>query len=363
MTRWANRGAYSDSDGPSAGFAGRPRPPSEARRGIDGIVFGEVAYMRVDRGRINWGVFFIVLGAVPLAYHQGIVSSSAVGDAWRLWPLILVGIGLGFVLTRTPAHFLGGLVVAASLGLVLGGVFAIGPNFGCGGTGGNATTVSRDGAFDGSSSVSLNLRCGSATITTSSDNRWHVNATNSGGGTTQVSSDANSLTVNSNNGNEWWADQVKDNWQIALPSSGETSLSSTMDLGDAHFNLAGSNVASAAFTLNMGSLHVDLTGAGIGSLNVSTNLGSAWVELGSASDVTGTLRTSLGSLDVCAPADLGVQISATDSLSASDFSAMGMSHSGNVWQTLNYATATHKANLTVNTSLGSLKLHPAGGCK
>jgi hypothetical protein len=36
---------------------------------------------------------------------------------------------------------------------------------------------------------------------------------------------------------------------------------------------------------------------------------------------------------------------------------------GGVWQTSNYATAAHKATLTVNTSLGSLKLHPAGGCK
>ena len=54
--------------------------------------------MRVDRGRLNWGIFFIVLGAVPLAYQQGLVSSSAVDDAWRLWPLVIVGIGLAFVL-------------------------------------------------------------------------------------------------------------------------------------------------------------------------------------------------------------------------------------------------------------------------
>src|SRR5665811_2221638 len=80
---------------------------------------GEVVHMRVDRGRLNWGIFFIVLGLVPLAYYRG---ATGLGEAWRLWPLILVGIGLAFVLSRTRAFFLGGTVVAICLGLVFGSV-------------------------------------------------------------------------------------------------------------------------------------------------------------------------------------------------------------------------------------------------
>jgi hypothetical protein len=319
--------------------------------------------MRVDRGRLNWGIFFIVLGAVPLAYHQGIVSSSTLGEAWRLWPLVLVGIGLRFVLSRTPAAFVGGMVVAGFLGLVLGSAFAIGPNVGCGGGGNSPASIVRDGSFQGASSVNLHLQCGTATITTSTDDRWHVNATSNGGQTAQVSSDATSLAVNSSDGGGWWVDRGKDDWQIALPRSGQISLTSTLDLGDARYGLSGANLSSAAFNLNLGSLHVDLTGATVGNLTVSTNFGSAWIELGGSSDLSGDLKTNLGSLDVCAPPELGLQIASSDSLSSSDFSGMGMIHVGSVWQTSNYATATHKANMTVKTSLGSLKLHPAGGCK
>src|SRR5664279_5375242 len=54
----------------------------------------EVVNMRVDRSRFNWGVLLIVLGGVALAYHRNAVSSSVLLDAWRLWPLIVVGIGL-----------------------------------------------------------------------------------------------------------------------------------------------------------------------------------------------------------------------------------------------------------------------------
>jgi hypothetical protein len=319
--------------------------------------------MRVDRGRLNWGIFFIVLGAVPLAYHQGVVSSSAIGEAWRLWPLVLVGIGLTFVLVRTPAAFLGGLVVAASMGLVLGSLFAIGPNVGCGGGGNNPASVARSGSFGGASSVNLHLQCGSATITTSPDEQWHVNASNDAGHAARVSSDSTSLTVDPGDEGDWWVNRGEDDWQVELPRSGQIGLSSALDFGDARFRLSEATLSSATFTLNFGSLHVDLTGASVDRLTVSTNLGAAWVELGGSSDLTGDLKTNLGSLDICAPPELGLAVTTTESLSSSDFSGLAMTRVGNAWQTGNYATAAHKANLTVSTSLGSLKLNPAGGCK
>jgi len=79
--------------------------------------------------------------------------------------------------------------------------------------------------------------------------------------------------------------------------------------------------------------------------------------------MAGDLKTNLGSLDVCVPAGLGVRVTSSDSLSSSDFSGAGMVRVGGSWQTPNFDTATHKATFSVETSLGSLKLHSAGGCK
>jgi len=318
--------------------------------------------MRVDRGRLNWGIFFIVLGSVPLAYHVGLVSSSAVADAWRLWPLVLVGIGLGFVLSHTRAFFVGGLMVAICVGLVFGSALAIGPNIGCGG--GNATrTVTQSGSFQGSSAVELDLQCGNATVSTSSDGQWHVSASNTSGNTAQVSSSASWLRVSSAATNGWSFGRGDDDWQVQLPSGTSIDLTSTLDAGDAHFSLGGADLASVQFSLNLGSLHVDLSGAKVGTLTVSTNLGAAYRPLDGSSDLTADLKTNLGSLDVCVPAGLGVQVTASDSLSSSDFSGAGLVQVGSVWKSPSYDTAAHKANLTAETSLGSLKLNPAGGCK
>jgi len=68
--------------------------------------------MRVDLGRFNWGLFLVIAGAIPLAHQQGALSTSSLSGAWGYWPLILIGIGLGIVLARTPVAFIGGLVVA-----------------------------------------------------------------------------------------------------------------------------------------------------------------------------------------------------------------------------------------------------------
>ena len=50
--------------------------------------------MRIDRSLLNWGVFLIALGGIPLAVDQGWLESDIAGDLGQLWPLILVGIGL-----------------------------------------------------------------------------------------------------------------------------------------------------------------------------------------------------------------------------------------------------------------------------
>src|SRR3972149_7171326 len=80
--------------------------------------------MSINRGLLNWGVFLLARGGVPLAVQQGWASSGIVGALWRLWPLILVGIGLGLILRWTPIAWLGGALVAGTFGLIFGALLA-----------------------------------------------------------------------------------------------------------------------------------------------------------------------------------------------------------------------------------------------
>jgi hypothetical protein len=318
--------------------------------------------MKIDRGRLNWGVFFIILGAVPLAYHQGVVSASSVQELWRLWPLVLVGLGLGIVLSRTPAFFVGGLVVAATLGLVVGSLFAVGPDLGCTGSGDARNYVDRSGSFDGSARVNLNLQCGVATVSPSSDGQWHVNTSTTGSNPARISSTSGLLSVDSGQP-DWGFDRSNATWAVSLPTQTQIDLDVSVDAGDATFNLNGVRLSSARFSVNAGSMRVDLSGASVSSFSLSTNVGSASLTLDGDSDISGSVSTNLGSLELCVPPSLGLQIRSSSSLSSDNLAARGLVRVGDLWQTQNYATASHKADLNASTSLGSLDLSYAGGCK
>lgn len=76
--------------------------------------------MHIRRGYLGWGVVLFLTGAVPLAFRSGYLNDEQIGRLWTLWPLILIWIGVGLILSRTRFDFIGGRIVAATLGLMPG---------------------------------------------------------------------------------------------------------------------------------------------------------------------------------------------------------------------------------------------------
>jgi len=80
--------------------------------------------VNANRSRLNWGVFLIVLGAIPLAVEVGLIDRTVTGQVVGLWPIVLIALGIGIMLRFGPAHFAGGLLVAATFGLIGGALIA-----------------------------------------------------------------------------------------------------------------------------------------------------------------------------------------------------------------------------------------------
>ncbi|MGZ6373044.1 MAG: LiaI-LiaF-like domain-containing protein, partial [Candidatus Limnocylindria bacterium] len=90
--------------------------------------------MNYHRGLLFWGLALITGGAVALAAQQGYIDRDWLAGAWRLWPLILVAIGLSILLRHTRGAIVGTIVVALVVGTAGGALIAVGPGtFSCGG--------------------------------------------------------------------------------------------------------------------------------------------------------------------------------------------------------------------------------------
>jgi hypothetical protein len=327
--------------------------------------------VNVNRGLLNWGLFFIILGAVPLAVQQGWVSHETAANAWRLWPLILVGLGVGLLLHRTPAHFLGGAIVAATFGLLLGGLLAGGLSISSacssGSGGGPTTTTSDSGTFGTSALVTVKLDCGKLQVQTTPGSGWNLQARDPQGQAPSIDKSDGSLSIQTPNHDTFNIGLTsftgERNWTIALPTDPQLDEEFDVNAGSATVDLGGAHVGRLSGQFNAADVRVDLSTTQVGTLSLSYNAGSGNVLLPGSSSVTGSIDVNAASLNVCAAPDVGVRVVVSGALHSTNFSGAGLTESGDVWESPNYASATNRADLTLNANAASVTLNPAGGCR
>ncbi len=162
--------------------------------------------MRIDFRLIGWGVFLVLAGVIPLAANQGWIPADI--RWWELWPLILVGAGVGLLLRRTSVAPLGGIIVAATFGLMLGGVLASGITFPVGNVGciGNQTGEpfpTQNGGFESSRvDLRLDMPCGDIEIGTAPGSGWSLSGTSDEERVPGIQASADRLTVRSPDGDD-----------------------------------------------------------------------------------------------------------------------------------------------------------------
>jgi hypothetical protein len=327
--------------------------------------------MRVNRGLLGWGVFFIVLGAVPLAVQSGTLDEDAVRNAWQLWPLILIGIGLGLVLGRTRFAIVGGLVVAVTLGLMGGALIATGigaatgvTSCGFGGGSGEAFPA-QAGSFARDSRVSLEMDCGEVTVAGADGAGWTVNGTADDGRAPEVQSDDGRLVVRAPGQQGFSIGAEGSRWQVTLPRDIAVDVDLSVNAGSGDLDLAGMTVPGFTASVNAGEARADLSGSrGTGLVDASVNAGSLIMLLPVPSGtLRGNVSVNAGSAEVCVPSGVAVLIHAGDQpLGSTNFEGRGLVRAGDTWSSPGYASATDRIELTVSVNLGSIALDPEDGC-
>ncbi len=327
--------------------------------------------VRVNRGLFGWGVFFIVAGLVPLAVRNGAVPASALDGVFGLWPLILVGVGLGLLLADTRAAILGGLVVAVTCGLIAGSLLAGATGFGAitgacgiGGTSDAGTPFpSQSGSFAGPAEVRLDVRCGSVEAVTTTGAGWSLSGTAGPGLEPEVEADGTGLRVSAHDSGGVVVGGEAARWMLELPDAVPLALRLDVDAGAGDLALDRAQVTSLAVHVNAGDGRVGLWEAeALRSLEASVNAGALTLDL-PAAPFRGRISVNAGSAEVCLPAGTALRVSAGNvSLGSTNLGSRGLVEQGSTWTTTGFSEAAVQVELDVSVNVGSFVLNPETGC-
>ncbi len=326
--------------------------------------------MTVRRNFLGWGIFLICVGAVPLAVQLGIIDSGAVSGLLRLWPLILIGIGLGLLLRLTPYAVIGGLIVAGTFGLFVGVAFAGGLPAAVAACGGGSLagppTVTRDGTIAANDIVlDIDINCADLDVSRVAGTTWHVDAT-AGDQPPRIDSDGSRLSLESaQRGWGLFGSDARERWSVSLPADAMLSAGITVSAATAHLDLGDGAISDLSATFNASDGRLDLSnnvGPGPQSVSMTLNASSLKLLLPNASMNAG-ITLNAASLDLCVAPAAGLSIDYTDALSSDNFDSAGLVKVGDGWQTPDFATAGSRIRLRLSSNVSSINLDRSGACQ
>ena len=319
--------------------------------------------MRVNNSYLYWGVFLLTLGGAIAAVTYFQPEPAAIVDLLRFWPFVVIAFGLALVLRRTQFNVAGGMLAAAVPGLLLGSALAVGPHVGwdCADHDSDLTSLhANQGTFGAPARVDVTTGCGTLTITTRPGSGWDLQAANTEGFAPVVDASTSDLSLRSVRDDHWFGDYGRDEWGLTLPTSRIDDLNVVVNAGEGLTDLAGADIGTLALTTNAGRSTVDLATAQVESIAAAVNAGQLSIELPTGDDIRGTISVNAGDAEVCVPNSVGVRVRTSGTLSSTDLN--GLVQRDGAWESPDYASAAHHADLAVSVNLGSLDFNPVGGC-
>jgi hypothetical protein len=319
--------------------------------------------MRVRRGLLFLGLFLIPLGAMTLAVRAGLLDVDQFADAWRLWPLLLIGIGVAILLARSRAAIVGTMIIAILLGTLSGAAIAAGPGWIVGLSGCSIgerpadAHLQRSGPLAANATVRLEIRCGSLAVNSTSTSDWRLDSAYAGPAPlVTASSDRLDVRVPAGQGVR------REAWTIELPVTTVGTIDLTADAATATLGLGSMHLARFDATMNAGDLKIDGSAATIDELHLTMNAGRARIVVGSKA-LRGDLAVNAGGIDLCVPDGVGLRFAVTDQLTfGHNLAARGLARDGQVW-TRTVDAGSPVVDLRLEGNASGFTLNPDGGCR
>jgi hypothetical protein len=308
-------------------------------------------------GSVVGPLLLIFLGVVFLLQNTGYLPPNFWVNLWRLWPLVLVLVGIELLLSqRVPWLALAGLAVVA---LVLGSL-AINtslPALGRGPAGTATTTTTAQTNLDGANQAAVSVRFGAGQLNVGSIDNAQANAlaTMSYSGPARLAPEPRYVLSSGGVGQLDYVSSGRPGPGGFFPLGGsDGSDGSRMDL-----NLA-PGVPITALNVQTGAAeaHLDLSQLRVSTLDMSVGAASAWVRFPAAAGLT-TAHISGGAstLTLEIPDGVAAQIQHQGGLSTLNVDQSRFPQvSDSLFRSPDYDTAANKVDLSIETGVTSIQI-------
>ena len=324
--------------------------------------------MRIDRRLLGWGLFFILVGAIPLATRAGLLDVALVERWASLWPLLLVGWGVGLLLQRTPIDWLGGAITAVVFGVMGGGLITTGfhgfPGIAaCGDQAAGTTFATQTGTAATQGKLELELDCGTLTMRPTATSEWSISGTETQGRAPRVEVDGATVSIRSEARRSVLGDDSRTDWSVEVPRDLDLDLEMTVDAGEAHADLGDTNLGSIDLTVNAGSAILYFGGSDrLGDVNATVNAGSAETTIppgGRSANVS----INAGSASICLDPTAALRVSFSGALGSNNLDAAGLAKvDSNTWTSTAFDASAPFLELRVTANAGAFSLDLDGTC-
>ena len=344
--------------------------------------------MRINRSLLNWGVFLIALGGIPLAVDQGWIDSDIASDLSQLWPLILVGIGLGLILRWTPLSWFGGALVAATFGVILGaatvsirdddfanlqGIIPAVASGACAGDEvGDATTSEGGPASTTDFAADITLSCGELQVIRAADGAWALEARHESDDvpridTIETDGATTQLRLDQGSGEEpfFWGRQIQSRWDVEVPADAALRVQTTLNAARGVIDAGADPITRVNGTFNASDVTIDLGDATTpvpASLDLTLNASDGQLSLPNG-DVTAGITLNASSLSLCVPQAAALRIDYSTVLGSDDLGSSGLSEEGSGnWTTPGFTSAGERISISITNTVSSLSIERPEAC-
>lgn len=318
----------------------------------------------MSRGAIFWGAAFIAAGATVLLIQQGYVDEQLLGNAGQWWPLLLIGAGVAVIFAGALGALATGLA-GILLGVLVGGFLGGAASFptSCGTGDPPALRALEDGSFDGAADIEIELNCATLDVAAAEGDAWTVEADDETADILEVAADATELDIRANEDVVLSQDHPL-RVGVTLPGGEGSNLATSLNAGDARFDLRDARWGSITIGGNAVSIEVDLSGAEAERVEASLNAGSVTLQVDEDS-LIGSIQLSgnAGSFDVCATHSVGLEITVGENVATGhNLDEAGLIEDGGVWRTPDFEDADTQLEISFSGNAASFTVNPEGGC-